>query len=128
MRGYQEFSDRMPVETQRRLIQRGRRHLEELFGVKVRVYVPPWNRLSASTAVVLKEEEFLLAGDFHDMPDARVLAVAQLPSATGIAETEQALRMACRLGGKETTVGTMIHDYDFAESEYGPLNAEPRKI
>jgi hypothetical protein len=116
----------MPVETQRRLIQRGRRHLEDLFGLKVGLYVPPWNRLAPSTAMVLKEEEFLLAGDIHELPDARVLAMAQLPSATGIAETERALRMARRLGENESTVGTMIHDYDFAESEHGndSLNLE----
>jgi len=119
VRGYQEFSDRMPVETQRRLIQKGRRHLEKLFGLKVRLYVPPWNRLAASTAGVLKEENLLLANDIPEIPDARIMALSQLPSATEIAQTEQALRMARRRGGKENTVGTMIHDYDFVESHLG---------
>jgi len=109
----------MPIETQRRLLQQGRRHLEAVFGTRVQLYVPPWNRLARSTAALLQEEHFLLAGDCHEKPDAALLALPQLPSATEIHDTERALVAARRYGGDDSAVGTMLHDYDFAESGLG---------
>jgi hypothetical protein len=119
VKGYQEFSDRMPMETQRRLILRGRQHLEDVFGVKVRLYVPPWNVLGSTTATVLMEEGFCISSNSEYMLDAKVAELAQLPSATGIVETNRALLLARCLGREYSTVGTMIHDYDFLESDAG---------
>jgi peptidoglycan/xylan/chitin deacetylase (PgdA/CDA1 family) len=117
MRGYQEFSDAMTVETQRALIRRGRQCLEDIFGVTVNLFVPPWNRLGSSTAAVLREEGLMMSGDLHT-DDDQDFELAQVPCATLIKETERALLAAQRLGGRSNTVGTMIHDYDFVESGY----------
>lgn len=118
MRGYQEFSDAMPIETQRSLLRRGRRHLEEAFGVRVRLFVPPWNRLSESTAEVLREEGLQVSGDLQ--PDARAGAeCGQMPCATLIEDTGKAFAAAHHIGGQSNVIGTMIHDYDFVESGYG---------
>lgn len=116
MREYQEFSDAMPVETQRALIRRGRQFLEDIFSVKVRLFVPPWNRLGASTAAVLREEGLLVSGELR--ADHRDFDLAQAPCATPIQETEQAFLAAHRFGGRSSVVGTMIHDYDFVESGF----------
>ncbi len=117
MREHQEFSDAMPVETQRALIRRGRQYLEDIFGVKVRLFVPPWNRLGASTSAVLREEGLMMSGDLRTDGN-QDFELAQAPCATLIPETERALLAARRLGGRSHLVGTMIHDYDFAESGY----------
>src|SRR5262249_59548051 len=84
LREYQEFSDAMPKETQRALIRRGQQHLEDIFGVKVRLFVPPWNRLADSTASVLREEGLMVSGDLHSNQD---FDLAQAPCATLIPET-----------------------------------------
>jgi hypothetical protein len=115
MRRQQEFSDAMPVETQRALIRRGRRHLEDVFGVKVRLFVPPWNRIGASTAAVLRDEGLMMSGDLRN-DGYQDCELTQAPCATLIQETEKALFVAQRLGGRSNVVGTMIHDYDFVES------------
>ncbi len=65
IKGYQEFSDRMPKATQRRLMERGRRHLEDIFGLAVRLYVPPWNALGATTADVLREEGLCVSSNIQ---------------------------------------------------------------
>ena len=114
-REYQEFSDAMPLETQRALIRRGRQHLEDVFGVRLRLFVPPWNRIGASTAVVLREEQMMMSGDLSN-DGHQDFDVAQIPCATLIRETERALLAARRFVGRGNTVGTMIHDYDFVES------------
>ncbi len=122
MREYQEFSDAMPVETQRALIRRGRQYLEDVFGVKVRLFVPPWNRLGISTAAVLREEGLMISGETR--ADAgQDFDLAQAPCATIIQKTERALLAAQRFArlfscGCGNVVGTMIHDYDFVESGY----------
>jgi len=53
-----------------------------------------------------------------------MLALAQLPSATEIRDTEHALQAVRRFGRPESTVGTMLHDYDFAESGLGVSSLE----
>ena len=41
IRGQQEFSDAMPIATQRALLRRGKEHLEDVFETSVRLFVPP---------------------------------------------------------------------------------------
>ncbi len=113
LRGHQEFSHLMPKETQRRLIQRGRSYLEDLFGVRVRVFIPPWNRLAPATAQVLQEEGLFLSGDMAGPSDSSCVTLPQVPCSTSLAQTAGALKAALRLGKSWNSVGTIMHDYDF---------------
>jgi hypothetical protein len=117
MREYQEFSDAMPLEVQRSLIRRGRQHLEDIFGMKVQLFVPPWHRLGFLTAVVLREEGLMLSGEIH-ADNGQDFDLAQVPCSTLIQETKRAIFAAQWFGGYSSVVGTMIHDYDFVESGY----------
>jgi len=119
MRGLQEFSQRMPRDTQRQLIQRGRAHLENLFGVRVRLYVPPWNKLAPATAAVLKEEGLYVSSGGPEVASPECLSLGQLPCPTLIDETSRALAAAQRHGAGRNCVGTVLHDYDFKESNLG---------
>jgi len=116
VRGYREFSQRMPRDTQRQLIRRGRSHLESVFGVKVRLFVPPWNNLDSSTAAVLQEEGLRLSSGGPEAIDA---PLGQLPCPNLISETRCALAAARRSGPGHNSVGTVLHDYDFKESNLG---------
>ncbi len=118
LREHQEFSDLAPVETQRALIRRGRRHLEDIFGLQVRLFVPPWNRLAASTAIVLREEGLLLSGTIDGVADIEQVCLPQVPCDVVIRHTARALQSARRLSGRGNMVGTLFHDYDFLESGY----------
>lgn len=119
VRGHQEFSQRMPGEIQRQLIRRGKDHLENVFGVGVRLFLPPWNKLAPSTAVVLQEEGLLLSSGGPEIAAAGEFRLDQLPCPTGISETGRALATARRHGRGQNFVGTVIHDYDFEESNLG---------
>ena len=116
VRGFQEFSDRMPRETQRLLIRRGRSHLEDMFGVKVALYVPPWNKLGPITATVLEEEGLLLSSGGPEVANSGRLNLGQIPCPTSLGETSRALATARRFGRNGNCVGTILHDYDFKES------------
>jgi peptidoglycan/xylan/chitin deacetylase (PgdA/CDA1 family) len=115
IRGHHEFSSRMPKETQRRLLQRGRAHLEDCFGLKIRLFIPPWNNISPVTIEVLQEEGLLLSAGFMNQDPV----ISQYPCTVSAAETAGALRAARRWGGKSAGVGTLLHDYDFRESGLG---------
>ena len=118
VRGLEEFSERMPQEVQRTLITRGRDHLEDIFGEKIRVYVPPWNRLAPSTATILVEEGFVLSGGMLEIPYACTIGLPQLPCTNSAMETARALATANRFGHGNNCVGTFMHDYDFRESHF----------
>ncbi|HEX4350905.1 MAG TPA: DUF2334 domain-containing protein [Verrucomicrobiae bacterium] len=122
VRGYQEFSERMPKETQRQLIQRGRKHLEDVFGVKIRLYVPPWNKLAPTTAAVLDEEGLLLSSGGPEISNSGKQNLGQIPCPTGIGETSRTLATAKKMGGDGNCVGTILHDYDFKESNLDTSN------
>jgi predicted deacetylase len=122
VRGYQEFSERMPRETQRQLLRRGRGHLEDTFGVKVRLYVPPWNKLAPTTASVLEEEGLFLSSGGPEINSSGKTNLSQLPCPTSIGETSRALATAQRFGRHGNCVGTIVHDYDFKESGLGTSN------
>ncbi len=94
----------------------GRKHLEDVFGIKVRLYVPPWNKLAPTTAAVLDEEKLLLSGGGPEVSSSGKLNLGQIPCPTGIGETGRALATAKRIGGAGNCVGTILHDYDFKES------------
>jgi len=119
VRGYEEFSQRMPLEIQRQLIRRGRDYLEDLFGIKIRLYVPPWNRLASSTAIVLHEEGFLLSAGALGAPDSETPELTKMPCPNAIGETSRALETAQLFGSGNEWVGTAFHDYDFHESNLG---------
>ena len=104
----------MPKEIQRKLIRKGWQYLEDLFGVRVRVYVPPWNRLALNTAEVLREEDFHLSGG---NPDPN-FDLCQIPCVTSIKETTCVMNIARRFSKGVAIVGTILHDYDFLESKF----------
>jgi hypothetical protein len=127
VRGYQEFSQRMPAETQRDLIRRGRDLLENLFQTRVTLYVPPWNHLSPATAEVLASEGMSLSGDILGFESGASLKLPQFPCTAGIQETASLLKMACRFRG-DHGIGTVFHDYDFQESGLGVGNLTMQKF
>ncbi|MBI1178628.1 DUF2334 domain-containing protein [bacterium] len=115
IRGHHEFSPRMPKETQRRLIRRGRDHLENLFGLQVRFFVPPWNYISPATIEILHEEGLLLSAGFTNQSPG----IPHFPCTVAPTQTARALRMARRWGAGADGIGTLLHDYDFSESNLG---------
>lgn len=123
---WQELTDMVPQTAQRALIQYGRSYLEDTFGVPLRLYVPPWNRLAASTASILQEEGLMLSSTIHANEQPAVLKLDQMPCDVGIRATSAALQVARQLGKAGSVVGTLIHEYDFEESGQGVANLRMR--
>lgn len=126
IRDFAEFSDAMPMETQRRLIRDGRACLEDLFQRRISLFVPPWNRLGRTTIEALKAEEmFTVSAGYpsHWEPDSPLAGlegkgITNVPCWREIRQTPHSIVLARRFGGSGTIVGTQLHDYDFLESGY----------
>jgi hypothetical protein len=127
LREMAEFSDAMPLETQRRLLRDGRSYLEDVFQRKVVTFVPPWNRLGRVTVEALKREGMVNVSSGYPTPyepvyplgEETAAPVRNVPCWLSVQETGKALDIAKRWGGEESVVGTLIHDYDVLESGYG---------
>lgn len=124
-RGFAEFSDTMPIETQRRLIRDGKHLLEDLFHRAVRLFVPPWNRLGNRTIEALLAEDITcVSAGYPSLWEAAcplgTPAAESLPSIPcwiDPGRTACGMRTAARWGARsENVVGTLFHDYDFLES------------
>lgn len=132
LRHHAEFSDLMPLQTQRRLIGDGRRALEDAFGKAINLFVPPWNRLGATTLVALQEEGItVVSAGYPSHWDWESPLAAQssdlfrsIPCWRRLSETEKSLRLTQRFAGNQTVVGTLIHDYDFHEGGFRPIPGE----
>jgi hypothetical protein len=100
-RGQREFCDQMRIQTQQALIHKGRSQLEKVFGVPIRLFVPPWERADRSTLAVLEMERLSIP---------RGISVS-------IAQTHDVLRTAFRLTRGRSSVATVLHDYDLINLE-----------
>jgi hypothetical protein len=116
VRGLSEFGSGMDRERQRALIRWGRKYLQDLFGVSIATFVPPWNVYSADTLAVLEEEGFaaISASVNGAVCDGELRYVPGTTSPVGML---QALRRA--RGRSGALVATVVHDYDFLDAGHG---------
>jgi hypothetical protein len=126
IRDFAEFSDSMPVDTQRRLIRDGRCCLEDLFQRSISLFVPPWNRLGRSTIEALKAEDLCNVSAGYPScwePDSPLgleaaECIRSIPCWLDPGATRGAINRARNVGDQGAVVGTLIHDYDFVEAGY----------
>lgn len=113
VRGSSEFGTGMERERQRELIRWGRKFLEDLFGVSIVTFVPPWNAYSPDTLAVLEEEDFNTISAALYGP-VRGGALRYVPGTAGPEGTLRALRRARHRPG--SLVVTIVHDYDLLDA------------
>jgi peptidoglycan/xylan/chitin deacetylase (PgdA/CDA1 family) len=116
-----EFGEQRPFEKQWRDIWQGQQKMQEIFGGHlVRVFTPPWNRLSSSTLKILQELGFRgvsMAGPFPrgvkppvGLANLRVqLDLHTRRSTDGDADFQDLLDELKVLLGKKDPWGIMIH-------------------
>lgn len=97
-------------------ITAGRTALEQVFGVAISGFVPPFNTFDQVTASILSEQGFLYlsAGSEHGLVESGHLA--QLPRTCQITELRRALSEARRRPNGDLAVVAVMHHYDLQES------------
>jgi predicted deacetylase len=108
-----EFGDRVAQQRQVSRLRDGRGYLEDLFGVAVETFVPPWNEYGRTTLAALAEAGFkLLSGDLG--LGAAEGELAFVPACCPLGRLGEAL--AASTGDAAAAVCVLIHEYDFKES------------
>lgn len=102
--------------TQTEKITAGRTALEQVFGVAIMGFVPPFNTFDQVTASILGDRGFLYlsAGSEHALVESGHLA--QLPRTCQITELRRALAEARRRPNGDLAVVAVMHHYDLQES------------
>lgn len=101
-------------------IDTGRRVIEDVFGTKVKGFVPPWNTYDAATAGLLTERGYAyLSGSLVTPPD-RAPAFRLIPRTTDVNNLRQACAEASRRPFLPATIVPIMHHYDFQEAVSGP--------
>jgi predicted deacetylase len=115
-----EFSGVDPVE-QMKKITAGRATLEQVFGIPIHGFVPPFNTFDQHTASILSDQGFryLSAGSEHGLFETTCLA--QLPRTCQITVLEHALSEARRRPNGRLAIVAVMHHYDF--KEFGQADA-----
>jgi len=118
-----EFGEQRPIEKQMKDISQGNQKMEDLFGEHLlKVFTPPWNRLSASTLKILQELGFSgvsLAGPFPRgvkpsvlLPNLRIqIDLHTRKAKDGAADFQGLMDEFASLSVKKEPVGIMIHHH-----------------
>lgn len=120
-----EFGDRVSRQRQVDRLRDGRAFLEDVFGVKVETFVPPWNEYGKTTLLALEEAGFkVVAGELALGPAEGNLAF--IPSCCGLNQFENAIATAG--SDPDAVVCVNIHEYDFKESGWPHASTDIHSI
>jgi peptidoglycan/xylan/chitin deacetylase (PgdA/CDA1 family) len=104
---------------QRAFLTEGRTRLEQVFGVPVRGFVPPWNSYDRTTLDLLAELDFAYLSADWSLVREDALPLPVVPHTCNLAHLEEALAEARRFASLEPAVLVVLHHFDFAESGSG---------
>lgn len=113
---YTEFFG-LDMGSQIQKITKGKNLLEELLGVQISTFVPPWNSYDLNTIEVLEETGFrnisaARIGVAKEFSQLRFLPATCLPDGV-----EAAVELARRIPDNNSIIVILVHGYDFVEED-----------
>lgn len=108
-----EFASVSPIE-QARMIHAGRDHLQRLFDIPLKGFVPPWNTFDSNTAEILTTAGFQYISCAWDTPPRRGIRV--LPRTCHLSTLRKAVDEARTVSFLDPVVIVVMHHFDFRES------------
>lgn len=111
-----EFAGMPPAEQARR-IQRGREHLEGLFGKPVTTFVPPWNTYEGQTLDQLAAQGLRTLSGNAMGPDGGESRLKVVPATCALATLRNAVKAARLSADPAPVVVALFHSYDFLECD-----------
>lgn len=111
--GLSEFNHAIPSNIQVARLQDGKAYLEDILGVRITTFVPPWNAYTDITLDALKKTGFeMVSGDA--LFGALCANLAFIPSTCLLSEIPASLAAAREDAG--ALIAVLFHEYDFIES------------
>src|ERR1035437_909808 len=106
----------LPLVVQSEKIRRAQKCLEDLVGVKVRTFVPPWNSYDRYTLRALEGLGFSCISADRKGPWVHASRMSFVPMTCGLRELKMAVSFAKAIEGRPLVVAG-FHDYDFVDVE-----------
>ncbi len=121
---YSEFAG-ADITEQRRKITAGKLLLEEMLGVEIVTFIPPWNTYDTDTVRALEDAGFRTLSSGASGP-VTPSNLAVLPATCGLGELQSAVEYVRGLDGRGYVIVVLFHAYNFVEvdTKHGTLNYE----
>lgn len=104
-----------PRAQQLQRIRDGQHVLEEMFGSKIRGFVPPWNTSDAATLSALNDLGFAYISGEESIP-ARLVGLMSLPRTCQMVDLRRVVTAARPFAWMYPILIAVVHHYDFIES------------
>jgi peptidoglycan/xylan/chitin deacetylase (PgdA/CDA1 family) len=113
--GFSEFEG-LDLGTQKEKIAAGEKLLEEMFGIPIKVFAPPWNSYDSVTVRVLESLGFgvISADEFRRVGESPS-GLKYLPATCNLVNLRDAILAAKESEVREAIVVVLFHAYEFLE-------------
>jgi peptidoglycan/xylan/chitin deacetylase (PgdA/CDA1 family) len=107
-------------------LSKGKKFLEDLIGVPINIFVPPFNQYDLNTLKALEELKFTTISAFKGGPVAGNSKLNFLPATCGLGSLKDAIESSRISSQSNPLIVVLFHDYDFIEidEKYGTINYE----
>lgn len=106
----------LPEEAQIEKISMGKDFLEDLLGIPVTVFIPPWNSYDVNTVVALEKTGILCLSANRAGMVSQGRSLKYLPITIELPDVRRAVDEARRSDDPAPIVAVLMHPYDFKES------------
>ncbi len=120
--GYTEFHG-VNYDVQFEKIAKGKSFLEELLGIQVTIFIPPWNSYDLNTIRALEKLQFRCISADVNGDAEETSSLKFLPRTCGLPELRYAVESARNVPEIQPIIVVLFHEYDFLEidKEHGKL-------
>ncbi len=117
-----EFSG-LDYKSQKDRLSKGKKFLEEMIGVPIQIFVPPFNQYDKNTIRALEELKFSTISAYKGGPVTSDSWLTFLPATCSLTQLRNAIQAARSSSDAEPLIVVLFHDYDFHEIDerYGTI-------
>jgi peptidoglycan/xylan/chitin deacetylase (PgdA/CDA1 family) len=105
----------LPGHVQAEKLAAGKKYVEELTGVPVTTFVPPWNRYDLDTLRALETQGFSTLSAGKEGLAAPDCPLSFVPATCGLLDLPKAIDAARDVPQRDPLIVALFHDYDFRE-------------
>jgi len=113
---YTEFEG-VNYKVQYARMEAGKRFLEQLIGVPITKFVPPWNTYDSNTLAALDALGFVCISAGPAGPVSLTSPLKYLPQTCDIADLKRTIKSAVFFAEKDKIIIVVFHRYDFVEAD-----------
>jgi predicted deacetylase len=109
-----EFSG-LDFKSQLDRLSKGKKYLEDMIGIPIQIFVPPFNQYDKNTLLALEELNFTTISAYKGGPIACDSRLTFIPATCSLNKLRDAIKAARNSSDTGPVIVVLFHDYDFHE-------------